>query len=264
MISTMRNSTIKIARVTTRSSMLPVTFDKRFMASALLTKYEASVEQLPMREAVRYTSIKNGKWTATELKTKVDAHANGLLDIGINTGDTIGIWMDECPERHVSLLACAKAGLKVADIDTSISTVPALREALALSKCKAIIFHPVTETLNSLLLLRKAIPELFYYEDEYGQFFHSKHFPELKFFIQTGFDKECGCLNYKYVKLPNPVNSMCDITMAATKDETPLYFKITGSGDKVSAGTVMTHDAVAKEGTWPFVQKLIKHEYFEV
>ena len=50
------------------------------------------------------------------LQTKVDAHANGLLDIGINSGDTIGIWMDECPERHVSLLACAKAGLKVADI----------------------------------------------------------------------------------------------------------------------------------------------------
>ena len=46
----------------------------------------------------------------------MDAHANGLLDIGINSGDTIGIWMDECPERHVSLLACAKAGLKVADI----------------------------------------------------------------------------------------------------------------------------------------------------
>ena len=41
---------------------------KRFMASGLLTKYEASIEQLPMREAVKYNSIKNGKWTATELK----------------------------------------------------------------------------------------------------------------------------------------------------------------------------------------------------
>lgn len=264
MISTMRNTAMKMIRTTTSSSVLPMAFNKRFMASALLTKFEASVEQLPMREAVKYTSIKNGKWTATELKTKVDAHANGLLDIGINSGDTIGIWMDECPERHVSLLACAKAGLKVADIDTSICTVPAIREALALAKCNAIIFHPVTEKMNSLLLLRKAIPELYYYEDEYGQFFHSKHFPELKFFIQTGFDKECGCLNYKYVKLPNPVNSMCDVTMAATKDDTPLYFKITGSGEKATAGALMTHGAVAKEGTWPFFDKLTKNEYFEV
>ena len=99
---------------------------------------------------------------------------------------------------------------------------------------------------------------------QYGQFFHSKHFPELKFFIQTGFDKESGCLNYKYVKLPNPVENMCDNTMASTKDDTPLYFKITGNDDKVTAGTIMTHGAVAKEGTWPFVDKLIKNEYFEI
>ena len=68
MISTMRNTAMKMIRTTTSSSVLPMAFNKRFMASALLTKFEASVEQLPMREAVKYTSIKNGKWTATELK----------------------------------------------------------------------------------------------------------------------------------------------------------------------------------------------------
>ena len=52
--------------------------------------------------------------------------------------------------------------------------------------------------------------------------------------------------------------------MASTKDDTPLYFKITGNDDKVTAGTIMTHGAVAKEGTWPFVDKLIKNEYFEI
>ncbi len=59
---------MKMVRTTTSSSVLPMALNKRFMASALLTKFEASVEQLPMREAVKYTSIKNGKWTATELK----------------------------------------------------------------------------------------------------------------------------------------------------------------------------------------------------
>ena len=57
---------------------------------------------------------------------------------------------------------------------------------------------------------------------------------------------------------------MCDATMAATKDDTPLYFKITSNGDKATAGAMMTHSAVAKEGTWPFVDKLLKNEYFEV
>ena len=41
------------------------------MASSLVTKFEESVEKLPMREAIRYTAIKNGKWTATELKVRI-------------------------------------------------------------------------------------------------------------------------------------------------------------------------------------------------
>lgn len=237
---------------------------KRCMASALLTKIEECIEKVPMREAVKYNSIKNGKWTATELKTKVEAHANGLLDIGIKTGDTIGIWMDESAERHVSLLACAKAGLKVADIDTNITTVPALRKALSLAKCNAIIFHPISDSANYLKLLRQSIPEFFHYQDEYGQWFHSKYYPDLKFFIQTGFDKEMGCLNYKYVKLPNSVQNMCETTAAATKDDTPLYFKITANGDNATAGPLQTHGAVLKDKTWPFVEKLLNSEYFEV
>ena len=63
----MRNATNKIVRTNVSSSAMTFTF-KRYMASGLLTKYEASIEQLPMREAVKYNSIKNGKWTATELK----------------------------------------------------------------------------------------------------------------------------------------------------------------------------------------------------
>jgi hypothetical protein len=37
-------------------------------ASALIQKFEESVNKLPMREAIRYKSIKNGKWTALDLK----------------------------------------------------------------------------------------------------------------------------------------------------------------------------------------------------
>lgn len=249
----------------TKSNNCAHMMQAKCMASSLVSKFEESVEKLPMREAVRYTSIQNGKWTATELKSKIDAHANGLLDIGVTSGDTIAVWLNECPERHVTLLAAAKAGLKVADMDCdSITTVPQLREALALAKCKVIVFHPTTETHSHLMLLRKAIPEFYHWEDEYGQWFHSKHFPELKFFIQTGFDQENGCLNYKYIKLPaNAYSSLVDGTAASTKDDTPLYFKITG-GDKVLASSVSTHAGVLKDGTWPFLPKFIANEYFEV
>lgn len=41
------------------------------MASSLVEKFEDSVKKLPMRDAVRYTSIANGKWTAMELKVNI-------------------------------------------------------------------------------------------------------------------------------------------------------------------------------------------------
>ena len=85
-------------------------------------------------------------------------------------------------------------GMKVADFDLNISTVHDLRKSLQLSNCKAIFFDPVSETQSNLLLLRKAIPELYEYDDTHGQIFHSKHFPNLKYFIQTGFDAEMGTL----------------------------------------------------------------------
>jgi hypothetical protein len=40
----------------------------RAMASALVTKFDDSVEKSPMRDAMRYTMLAEGKWTASEFK----------------------------------------------------------------------------------------------------------------------------------------------------------------------------------------------------
>jgi hypothetical protein len=39
--------------------------------SALISKFDDSVEQLPMRDAMRYTMLAEGKWTASEFKVKI-------------------------------------------------------------------------------------------------------------------------------------------------------------------------------------------------
>lgn len=59
-------------------------------------------------------------------------------------------------------MAAAKIGMIVAEIDPAIETIAEIRSALAASECKALYFKPETETQNNLLLLRKAIPELYY------------------------------------------------------------------------------------------------------
>merc|ERR1719223_2579182 len=145
------------------------------------------------------------KWTAQQYKDYVDAHANAVIELELlKKGDTITLWLPKGAEKHVTLLACAKMGIKVFDIDSSVTTVAQLRSCLKSSACKIIFFDPVDETKNKLEMLRKAIPEFYEYDDQRGQRFHSKYFPNLEYFVHTGFDVELGCLNYKALFLPHP------------------------------------------------------------
>lgn len=58
-------------------------------------------------------------------------------------------------------MAAAKAGIKVVDVDITLTEISEIREFLAASKCKVIYFKPEHEEHDYLLLLRKAIPEFF-------------------------------------------------------------------------------------------------------
>jgi hypothetical protein len=211
---------------------------------------------------VRYTA-KNMKWTASEFNAYANAHANALADHGFATGDTIAVWLPDAAEKHVTLLAAAKLGLKVVEINPAISTVADMRAVLKQAQAKALFFEPVNASQNNLLLLRKAIPELFYYDDSHGQWFHSKHFPTLKFFVHTGFDLECGCLNYKSLFLEHPEESAVAKVAPTLRDDLPLFSQASPKGEPlawVSQGQVLQ----AAPASWAFTSKMIKKEYFEI
>ena len=236
-------------------------------ASSLISELDASVSTLPMREAVRYTAG-NVKVEAQSMLHYIDSQANAFYDYGFVEGDTIALWMAESMEKHVSLMAAAKLGLQVVDFDTSIIDVATLRDALKLSKCKSIIFDPITSDCDRLQLLRKSIPEFFYYDDSDGQPFHSKYYPELKYFIQTGFDIEMGCLNYKHCFLPDPITNYSNDIASKLADKTPLYSKIALSADgkSVTQSKVLTHGDILKtnDNTWEFAKQLVNKQYFEL
>lgn len=249
-----------VSKVFVNSKISQVNGQSVRMASALVNKFEASVSSLPAREAVRYTEA-NVKWTATEFKSYTDAHANALLEHGFTTGDTIAIWLPNAAEKHITLLAAAKIGLKVVEIDMKVNTVNDLRKILGQANAKALFFEPTTETGDNLLLLRKTIPEFFHYDDGYGQEFHSKYFPTLKWFVHTGFDIELGCLNYRSLFLKHPESCQVTAVQAHTTDDLPLYSKASGSSELkwLSQGSTLAEGGAS----WEFANKLINKEYFE-
>jgi len=200
------------------------------------------------------------KWTAADVKMYADAHANALLEHGFQFGDTVGVWLPDCAEKHITLLAAAKMGLKVVDFDPKISTVADLRAALGQAQCRALFFEPVSAAQDKLLLLRKAIPEFYHFDDTFGQAFHSKHFPNLQYFVHTGFDLEMGCLNYKSLFLRDPPASHVEEAKHKLADDLPLYAKGSAKGGDL-VWTAQKEVLGVEE--WRFADKLIKKEYFE-
>ncbi|HSL09410.1 MAG TPA: AMP-binding protein [Pseudonocardiaceae bacterium] len=62
------------------------------------------------------------RWTYSQLRAEVDALAHGLLAVGIDTGDRVGIWAPNCPEWLLIQYATAKIGAILVTINPAYRT----------------------------------------------------------------------------------------------------------------------------------------------
>src|SRR5262249_41493533 len=78
--------------------------------------FDRIVERFGERDAliVRHQQI---RWTYRELKERVDALAAGLLALGLEPGERVGIWSPNNAEWTVAQFATAKAGIILVDIN---------------------------------------------------------------------------------------------------------------------------------------------------
>ncbi len=62
------------------------------------------------------------RWTWSQLDAEVDALARGLLGIGVETGDRVGIWAPNCAEWTMVQLATAKVGAILVNVNPAYRT----------------------------------------------------------------------------------------------------------------------------------------------
>jgi fatty-acyl-CoA synthase len=94
-----------------------------------------------------------------ELRQAVDRLAAGLLTLGLNPGDRIGIWSPNNSEWVLTQFATAKAGLILVNINPSYR-VAELEYALVKVGCKALILAERFKTSDYIGMLRELAPEL--------------------------------------------------------------------------------------------------------
>ena len=105
---------------------------------------------------VRHQGI---RWTYAELKARVDAVAAGLVALGLQPGDRIGIWAPNCAEWTLTQFATAKAGLILVNINPAYR-VSEVEYALNKVGCRALITARAHKTSAYLEMLREIAPEL--------------------------------------------------------------------------------------------------------
>ncbi|UUW90338.1 AMP-binding protein [Pimelobacter simplex] len=82
---------------------------------------ERTVARWPDREAL--VEVASGRrWTWREFDAVVDEVARGLLGLGIEQGDRVGMWAPNCAEWTIVQFAAAKAGAVLVNVNPSYRT----------------------------------------------------------------------------------------------------------------------------------------------
>jgi fatty-acyl-CoA synthase len=207
--------------------------------------FDEAVAKYREREAlvVRHQGI---RWTWGELGRRVDQLAAGLLALGLEPGDRIGIWSQNNSEWVLTQFATAKAGLVLVNIN------PAYRRAeleYALNKvgCKALITSPALKTSNYLEIINDLAPEL--KGSKPGEL-NSKALPHLRWVIRLGPEKTPGMLNFDEVS-PRATNSQHERLkeLAGTLQfDDAINIQFTSGTTGFPKGATLTHHNILNNG----------------
>jgi fatty-acyl-CoA synthase len=99
------------------------------------------------------------RFTWRELKRTVDDYAAGLLAVGLERGDRLGIWAPNCWEWTVCQFAAARIGLVLVNINPAYR-IAELEYALNKVGCKALVTAQSFKSSDYIAILGQLAPEL--------------------------------------------------------------------------------------------------------
>src|SRR5687767_2438880 len=105
---------------------------------------------------VRHQGI---RWSYRQLDAAASRVAEGLLFLGLEPGDRIGIWSPNRYEWVVTQFATAKAGLILVNINPAYR-ISELEFALNKVGCKALVLAPNFKSSDYVGMLRQLAPEI--------------------------------------------------------------------------------------------------------
>jgi fatty-acyl-CoA synthase len=219
--------------------------EKELLGETLGVNFDKVAAKYSDREAlvVRHQKV---RWTYGDLKRQVDAFAAGLLALGLEPGDRIGIWSPNNSEWVVTQYATAKAGLILVNINPAYR-VSELEYALNKVGCKALILASSFKSSDYVAMLRELAPEV---DACAPGALKSERLPLLSNVIQIGDETAKGFFNFTDIPgLAEDAHHQRIVALAGTLQfDDPINIQFTSGTTGFPKGATLTHFNILNNG----------------
>jgi len=188
----------------------------------------------------------NVRWTYAEFDARVSRLAAGLLALGLQPGDRIGIWSQNCAEWVLVQFATARAGLVMVNINPAYRRSE-LEYVLDKVGCAALILAPAFKSSDYLAILQDVVPEI--RTSAPGQL-QSARLPHLRHVIRLGDAATPGMHNFDAVLVPDGdprLEELAHIEAGLQFDE-PVNIQFTSGTTGAPKGATLTHHNILNNG----------------